>query len=103
MDGGRRHRASGLQKWAHGYFRHGEYLAFSLGSAPFRPVLAPFLSAAEYARLTALSGAIGDGPYRVENGLLPLAANATWFTELALAPLLCLRPHDTSPSPWPSR
>ena len=32
---------SGLQKLAHGHYFHGEYLAFSLGSASFRSVALP--------------------------------------------------------------
>jgi hypothetical protein len=83
--------SSGLQKLWQGCYFHGEYLAFSLGAESFRPVLRPLLSHDEFARLTALTGAVGDGPYRV--GSLPLvaAANATWITELALGPLLCIR------------
>jgi hypothetical protein len=81
--------ASGLQKLAHGHYRHAEYLAFSLGSETFRPVLRPLLGTDEFARLVALTGAVGDGPYRVESWPLVATANFTWLLELALAPLLC--------------
>ena len=39
---------SGIQKLAHGHYRHGEYLAFSLRNPSFRPLLRPLLSAGEY-------------------------------------------------------
>jgi hypothetical protein len=82
---------SGLQKWVHGYWVHGQYLAFSLDSAGFRPVLRLLLSPAEYARLAALTGEVGDGSYRVTSWLLLAVSNATWLVEMALAPLLVWR------------
>jgi hypothetical protein len=83
--------SSGLQKLWQGYYFHGEYLAFSLGGESFRRVLWPLCSAEEFARLTALTGAVGDGPYRVRSWPLLLAANGTWMLELALGPLLGIR------------
>jgi hypothetical protein len=82
---------SGLHKLAHGYYLHGEYLAFSLGSTSFRPVLRPLLAREEFARLVAFTGALGDGPYRVQSWPLLVVSNLTWLTELALVPLLCVR------------
>ena len=82
---------SGIQKLAHGHYRHGEYLAFSLRHPSFRAVLRPLLSASEYDRLTALTGAIGNGPYRVADRWFIAVANATWVSEIGLAVLLCVR------------
>lgn len=81
---------SGIQKFAHGYYRHGEYLAFSLGAPTFQPILRPFLTAEEFWRLTAFTGAVGDGPYQVRSWPFVALANGTWIAEVALAPLLCL-------------
>ena len=83
--------SSGVQKLTQGYYFHGEYLAFSLRDAPFRPVLRPLLSREEFARLVTFTGAIGDGPYRVRSWPLLAASNATWLVEIALAPLVCIR------------
>lgn len=82
---------SGIQKLAHGHYRHGEYLAFSLGSASFRSVLRPILSGSEYDRLTTFTGVVGDGPYRVADWWVAAASNATWALEILLALLLCVR------------
>ncbi len=82
---------SGIQKLAHGYYRHGEYLAYRLRDASFRPVLRPLLSSGEYDRLTALTGAVGSGSYRVRDPWFVAIANATWMAEIGLAVLLCIR------------
>lgn len=82
---------SGLQKLAHGLYFHGEYLAYSLRTETFRTVLGPFLDTGEYARLTALKGEVGDGPYRVAFLPFQLMTNGIWLLEIALAPLLCWR------------
>ncbi len=79
---------AGLQKLLSGYWFAGQYLAFSLARPSFQPVLAPLLTADEFARLTAYGGAVGDGPYRVETPLFLLASNAVYIAEMALAPLL---------------
>lgn len=80
--------ASGLQKLAHGYWLHGEYLAFALGSDTYRALLGWTLPADELARLARLRGEVGDGPYRVTSLPLLLLANGTWIAELVLAPAL---------------
>ena len=82
---------SGLQKLVQGYYLHGEYLAFSFGSTSFRPVLALLADSGEIARLAALRGDVGDGPYRLGNAALLAASNATWILEIAIAPALCWR------------
>jgi len=79
---------SGVQKLVHGFWVDGQYLAFSLDSAGFRPVLRLLLSPAEYARLAAFTGEVGDGSYRVASWPLLLVSNGTWLAEMALAPLL---------------
>ncbi len=81
---------SGLQKLVHGYWVGGEYLAFSLGSETYRKALGWLVAPGELARLAALQGEVGDGPYRAGPGLR-LAANVTWIAEIALAPALCWR------------
>ncbi len=81
----------GLQKLVHGYWLHGEYLAFSLTSPSFRGALGPLLPPGELARLTAFSGAVGDGPYRVASPLFVALSQATVLAELALAPALLWR------------
>jgi hypothetical protein len=82
---------SGIQKLAQGYYLHGEYLAFSLGSSAFRPVAGLLLSPDELARLAALAGEVGDGPYRVASTAFLLVSNATWIAEIGLAAALCWR------------
>ncbi len=79
---------SGLQKLAYGYWVQGQYLAYSLDTAGFRPVLRALLAPAEFARLAALRGEVGDGPYRVMSWPLLAVSNGTWVVEMALAPLL---------------
>ncbi len=82
---------SGLQKLAHGYYFHAEYFAFSLWIESFRTVFRHLLPAAEYARLTAFTGAPGDGPYFVQSPLVVAISNLTWIAEMALAPALLWR------------
>ena len=82
---------SGFQKLVHGYYFRGQYLAYSLGTETFRPVLAPLLSAGELARLTSFPSDVGSGPYLVSSPLLLLVSNAIWIAELAL-PVLLLWP-----------
>lgn len=79
---------SGVQKLVHGYWVDGAYLAFSLDSAGFRPVLSWLLDPAELARLSTYRGQPGDGPYLVQSWRLLAVSNGTWLVELALAPLL---------------
>jgi hypothetical protein len=79
---------SGLQKLVHGYWSEGQYLAFSLGSVTYRSVLGLLLPADELARLSALRGEVGDGPYVVSSWPLLVLSNGTWLLEMALAPLL---------------
>lgn len=81
----------GLQKLVHGYWAHGEYLAFSLTSPSFAAVLGPLLPPDELARLLAFTGAVGDGPYRVASPLFVAVSQATVLAELALAPALLWR------------
>lgn len=83
---------SGVQKLVHGYYFHAEYFAFSLWIESFRTVFRWLLPADEYARLTAFTGAPGDGPYFVRSPLVLAIANLTWIAEIALpAALLCRR------------
>ncbi|HZR81483.1 MAG TPA: hypothetical protein VFD92_10345 [Candidatus Binatia bacterium] len=86
---------SGLQKLAQGAYLHGEYLAFSLASPSFRPLLGRLVAHDELVRLASFGGNVGDGPYRVASWPLLAASNVTWIAELALAPALC-RPRTRS-------
>lgn len=79
---------SAVQKIVHGYWFDGQYLAFSLDSAGFRPVLGLLIPSDELTRLAAYRGDVGDGPYIVRSLPLLIVSNATWIVELALAPLL---------------
>ncbi|MCW5889980.1 MAG: hypothetical protein KIT14_05450 [bacterium] len=82
---------SAAQKLAYGYWTNGAYLAFSLDSAGFRPVLAWLIDPAELARLSTYRGRPGDGPYLVADWRLLGVSNGTWVVELALAPLFLWR------------
>jgi hypothetical protein len=79
---------SGVQKLVHGFWFDGSYLAFSLDSAGFRPVLGLLIPADELTRLATYTGEVGDGPYIVRSFPLLALSNGTWLLELALAPLL---------------
>lgn len=79
---------SGLQKLAHGYWVHGQYLAFSLSRPTFEPVLALLASPDELSRISSLRGEVGDGPYLASSPTLLAASNLVWTTELLLGPLL---------------
>ena len=82
---------SGVQKLVHGYYFHAEYFAFSLWIESFRTVFRWLLPAEEYARLTAFTGAPGDGPYFVRGPLVVAIANLTWIAEMALPLALLVR------------
>jgi hypothetical protein len=83
---------AGAQKLLYGYWFGGEFLAVRVATDPsFATVLAPFLSAEELARLSALQPSRGAGPYRVTEPLFLLVSNGTWLAELLLAPLLLIR------------
>jgi hypothetical protein len=79
---------SAVQKIVHGYWFDGQYLAFSLDSAGFRPVLGLLIQRDELARLATYHGEVGDGPYIVRGFSLVAVSNATWIIELALPALL---------------
>lgn len=79
---------SGIQKLAHGFYFHGEMLAYSLTIDSFRPVLALLMPAGEMARLSAFTGAVGDGPYRVAGLPFIVVSNAVYATEIFLAGML---------------
>jgi hypothetical protein len=82
---------SGVQKLAHGYWTHGEYLAFSLDTAGFRPVLAWLVDADELRRLAAFDGQVGDGPYTTSSWRLLAVSNGTWIVETLLPAFLVWR------------
>jgi hypothetical protein len=82
---------SGLQKLVHGYWFDGQYLAFSVHTESFRPVLALLMPASELERLLALRGEVGDGPYRVAGPLLVAVSNAVYASEMLLAAALLWR------------
>jgi hypothetical protein len=79
---------SGVQKLVHGYYFHGELLAHALSIESFRPVLSLLLSASEMARLSAFTGAVGDGSYRVASLPFVAVSNLVYIAEIALAGLL---------------
>jgi len=80
---------SGVQKLVSGYWVGGEYLAFALGAETYRSALGWLVSPYELARLAALRGEVGDGPYRAAGPGLVVASNVAWVAEVALAPALC--------------
>jgi len=82
---------SGLQKLIHGYWFHGQFLAWSMWRESFDVALAPLFSPAELERLSGLEGVAGDGPYRVAGLHLTLLSNAVWASEMSLALLLLVR------------
>src|SRR5262249_46757424 len=82
---------SGIQKLAHGYYLHGEYLAFSLGGTAFRPIVGFLLPSDELARLGTLHGDVGAGPHRAASLPFLAVSNGTWIAESALAAALCWR------------
>ncbi len=82
--------ASGIQKIAHGYYTHGQFLSYTLSIETYRAVLAPLLPTAEAARLAALDGTVGAGPYRVSSALFVGVSRGVCAAEIALAPLLVL-------------
>lgn len=82
---------SGLQKLVHGHWFDGQQLAYSLWIPSFRPILEPLLSPTEFARLSAFSGNIGDGPYGTDAPALLLASNGVYLAEMVLAALLLIR------------
>lgn len=81
---------SGLQKLVWGYWTRGQFLAFALGHEPFSSMLGRLVPTNELARLTAYSGAIGDGPFLPEAPLLIAASNLVWIAEIGIALLLLL-------------
>ncbi len=82
---------SGLQKFAHGYYFGGHYLAYVFHEETYRPVLGLLLPADEGARLASLQPAVGAGPYTVQSWWFLAASNLVWLAELGL-PVLLLRP-----------
>lgn len=82
---------SGVQKLVHGYWFDGQYLAHSLSRPSYATALGGLVPPAELARLTALDGAIGSGPYDSGGPWLTTVANATWILEIGLAPLLLVQ------------
>jgi len=78
----------GVQKLVHGYWWQGQYLAYSLANESFRDLLRFLLPAGEVARLAALTGRVGDGPYLLTTPLARLVSIGVCVAEIALAPLL---------------
>lgn len=83
--------ASGIQKLALGYYLDGQFLAYQLGTATYRVVLDPLLPAGESARLAALDGQPGAGPYLVSSPLFLAVSRAVVLAEIALPVLLVVR------------
>jgi hypothetical protein len=82
---------AGVQKLVHGFYFDGEYLAYSVSRETYASVFSWLLPADELARLAALDGSAGTGPYATRDGLFLAVSNATYILEIALAPLLLFR------------
>jgi hypothetical protein len=83
---------SGLQKLLHGFYFRGEVFAYYVSLHENYRVFFKFLAPPEeIARLEALTGAVGDGPYRFDAPLALLASNATYLLEMGLPPFLLWR------------
>jgi len=82
---------AGVQKLVHGFYFNGEYLAYSVSRETYASVFSWLLPAGELARLAALDGSAGTGPYVARDWLFSLVSNVTYILEIALAPLLLLR------------
>lgn len=83
--------ASGLQKLTLGYYLHGQFLAYKLGTATYHTVLGSLLPTEETARLAALDGQPGAGPYLVSSPLWLAVSRAVVLAEIALPVLLVIR------------
>jgi len=83
---------AGLQKFVHGYYFHGQYLAFSVWIESFRPVLAALVPASEFARIVGLGVEVGAGPYLVDSRPLLIASNLVWIAEIIIPFGLLARP-----------
>lgn len=78
----------GVAKLAHGAWFQGQTLAWlTMTRLDVRAALAPFLGADELGRLTALTPAVGAGPF-VLSGPLVVVSNLVWVVELVVAPAL---------------
>lgn len=85
---------AGVQKVLHGTYADGTYLAFAIAhSERFAQVFGPLLSAAESARLAAISSPYveGAGPYVLRDLHMLVLSNAIYLVEIALGMLLLLR------------
>lgn len=82
---------SGIQKALLGYYDAGEFLSYTVSTETYRAVLEPLVSADESARLAALDGRPGAGPYRTSSPLLLAASWTVVGLEIALGPLLVIR------------
>lgn len=83
--------ASGVQKLAWGYYLDGQFLAYKMGTETYRAVLSPLLSDGEAARLAAMNGQPGAGPYLTSSPALVAAARVVVLAEVVLPPLLVIR------------
>ena len=82
---------AGVQKLVHGYYFHGELLAYSIGIEAFKPVLHLLLPPDDFMRLSHFQLKAGDGPYLVSSPLILVLSNATYIIEMGLVPLLVCR------------
>jgi len=80
---------TGSQKLVMGHFFEGEFLAWAIAvEANFREFFGLVLSDAEIARLVAMGGRLGTGPYTTTDPMLLVISNAVWIGEMGLAILL---------------
>jgi hypothetical protein len=81
----------GVQKAVHGYYWRGQFLLYSLGATPwFAAVFRPLIRDADFVRLAAYKGEVGDGPYLVDGIGFAAFSNAVYLLEIALVPLLLI-------------
>lgn len=83
---------AGFQKLLQGTWFGGEFLAWMIahGAPAWTTTFAWLMPAGEVARLQALDGAVGAGPYRVASLPFALFSNGVYLAEMGLAVLLFL-------------
>lgn len=79
---------SGIQKLVYGYYADAQFFAWQMDREHWRAAFAPFVGADELARLAALGGRPGDGPYTISSPIVVAASHVSYVVEFAVAPLL---------------
>lgn len=83
---------SGVQKFIHGYYFHGELFAYYMTiNENYAAFFRHFLPADEVSRILSLKGEVGDGPYRIDSPMVLVMSNATYLLEMVLPIMLVVR------------